>query len=116
MVRVSLSAAAMAAALAITGFGFAGSARADDASYTLSIKDHAFQPTTLEIPAGAKVKLLVKNLDATAEEFESYDLNREKIVAGNGEITVLLGPLEPGTYKFFGDFHQDSANGTIVVK
>ncbi|WP_309352602.1 cupredoxin domain-containing protein [Parvibaculum sp.] len=111
MMRVSLPAAILAASL-----GFSGFALADDAGYTLTIKDHQFTPTTLEIPADTKVKLTVKNLDPTAEEFESYDLNREKIVAGNGEITVSIGPLKPGTYKFFGDFHQDTANGTIVVK
>lgn len=115
MVRISLP-AAVVAALVAASFGIGGAVRADDASYTLSIKDHAFTPATLEIPADTKVKVIVRNLDATAEEFESYDLNREKIVAGNGEITVLIGPLKPGTYKFFGDFHQDSANGTIVVK
>jgi plastocyanin len=113
MVRVFLSVAVFLAAC----LGFAGFAQADDAaSYTLTLKDHAFTPTTLEIPAGKEVKVVVKNLDATAEEFESYDLNREKIVAGNGEITVSIGPLKAGTYKFFGDFHQDSANGTIVAK
>jgi len=92
-------------------------ANADGASdYMLSIKDHVFTPSSLEIPANQKIRLIVKNLDATAEEFESYDLNREKIVAGNSEITVLIGPLDPGIYKFFGDFHPDSAHGTIIVK
>jgi plastocyanin len=113
MMRLSLSAAVLVAA----SLSFSSLAIADDAaSYTLTLKDHAFTPTTLEIPANKEVKIVVKNLDATAEEFESYDLNREKIVAGNGEITVSIGPLKAGTYKFFGDFHQDSANGTIVVK
>ena len=26
------------------------------------------------------------------------------------------GPLEPGEYRFFGDFHQDTAKGVLVAK
>jgi len=107
------------AVVVITAIGvISGSlvARADDPTYTLSIKDHKYQPADLEIPANIKVKLVVKNLDPTPEEFESYDLDREKIVTGGNEITVFIGPLDPGTYKFFGDFHQDTAQGRIVAK
>jgi hypothetical protein len=31
-------------------------------------------------------------------------------------VTVLLGPLGPGEYKFFGDFHQDTAQGVLTAK
>ena len=82
----------------------------------IGIKDHRFQPERLEIPANTKVKLIVHNLDKTAEEFESQDFNREKIVPAGGEIPVFVGPLSPGEYKFFGDFHQDTAQGVIVVR
>ena len=85
-------------------------------SYILTITNHKFEPVSLEVPAEKKIKLIVKNLDPTPEEFESYDLNREKIVAGKGEITVYVGPLKPGNYKFFGEFHQDTAQGKIVAK
>ena len=84
--------------------------------YILSISDHKFEPAVLEIPAGKKVMLVVKNLDQTPEEFESYELNREKVVSGKSEITVNIGPLKPGNYKFFGEFHQDTAQGQIVAK
>ncbi len=89
-------------------------ARAED--YILTIKDHHFAPVEITIPAHQKIKLTVKNLDATVEEFESSDLNREKIVGGNSEIIVFIGPLEPGRYGYFGDFHRDLATGTIIVK
>jgi hypothetical protein len=29
---------------------------------------------------------------------------------------VFLGPLDPGEYKFFGDFHQDTAQGVLIAK
>ena len=85
-------------------------------TYTLVIKDHRFQPTEIEVPAGQKIALLVKNDDPTAEEFESVQLRREKVVAGGEQITVYIGPLKPGKYEFFGDFNPATARGHIVVK
>jgi len=89
---------------------------AADADFTLTIKDHMFQPAQIEVPAGKKIKLLVVNQDATPEEFESYPLNREKVIAGNSSATINIGPLEPGRYPFFGEFHESTAQGVIVVK
>jgi hypothetical protein len=68
------------------------------------------------VPAGQKIRLEVRNTDDTADEFESTDLNREKLVAPGSAITVFLGPLDAGSYKFFGDFHRDTAQGVIVAK
>jgi plastocyanin len=86
------------------------------ADYTITIKDHKFSPEVLEIPAGQKVKLIIDNQDATPEEFESYELNREKIINGNSKGVVFVGPLEPGTYPYFGEFNMDTTKGTIVAK
>lgn len=82
----------------------------------LIIQDHKFQPTEITVPAQRKVKLLVTNKDATPEEFESYELSREKIIPGGGQGVIFIGPLPPGRYPFFGEFHKDTANGVIVVK
>lgn len=84
--------------------------------FELVIENNRFQPAALEIPAGQKVKLLVKNRDPAPEEFESYDLNREKIVTGNGEIVIYIGPLEAGEYSFYGEFHQETAQGKLLAK
>jgi hypothetical protein len=89
---------------------------ADDKVYTLTIKDHRFEPAELAIPADTRVKLLVKNLDPSAEEFESYELNREKVIAGGKEVIIYIGPVKQGRYPFFGDFHQDSAKGAVIAK
>ena len=96
--------------------GFPLSALADELSYKITIKDHKFSPEVLRVPAKTKVEILVENLDPAAEEFESYDMNREKVVAANGKITLFIGPLKTGVYKYFGDFHPQSAEGRIVVK
>lgn len=85
-------------------------------TYTLTIKEHRFEPAELEVPAGQKIKLVVKNEDSTPEEFESRSLKREKVIPGKSQATVSIGPLDPGTYDFFGEFHEESAKGRIIAK
>src|SRR5207302_10099129 len=94
----------VAAALAQMLFAVAP-AVAQEAVFTLTIKNHRFEPTELEIPANKKVRLVVKNTDPTPEEFESTELHREKVIPGGQEGIVIIGPLTPGTYEFFGDFN-----------
>ena len=95
---------------------FSASAFAEVKQYTLTLRNHRFVPAQLTIPANTKVKLLVVNEDATPEEFESHELNREKIVTGKGKITVYVGPLKPGRYPFFGEFHMKTAQGVLIAK
>lgn len=82
----------------------------------IRIRDNRFHPDVVEIPAGQKARLLVINEGAEAEEFESFELNREKIIRPGGTATIFLPPLEPGEYGFFGEFHPETAQGKIVVK
>jgi len=89
---------------------------AADLEFTLVIRDHRFEPAELRIPAGKKIKLLVDNQDTTAEEFESHELNREKVVPGKSKLPVFIGPLAPGRYPFYGDFHQQTATGAIIAE
>jgi hypothetical protein len=84
--------------------------------YVIRIQDHKFEPDTLIVPAGKKIKLRVENVDPTPEDFESYDFNREKVVTGGGKIIVFIGPLKPGTYAYFGEFNPKTAKGVIVAK
>ena len=89
---------------------------APTAPIELRIKNNVFIPSELEVPANVKFELLVINEDPTPEEFESHELNREKIVVGNGRITVPIGPLKPGRYPFFGEFHMKTAQGALIAK
>ena len=106
---------AVAALLLVPLLSVGPPARADDLP-TLVFHNHRFEPARIEVPAHVKFRLMVKNTDDTADEFESTELNREKLVAPGQTITVFLGPLDPGEYKFFGDFHQDTAQGVLVAK
>jgi hypothetical protein len=98
--------------LALAGMAFADNLP----EYQLVLKDHVYQPSELKVPAGTKFKITVHNEDATPEEFESTDFNREKIVPANSSITVYVGPLNAGNYGFFGDFHQNTAKGRLIVE
>jgi plastocyanin len=86
--------------------------------FTLTIKDHAFEPKEIRIPAGKKIKLLVVNKDATPAEFESKPLSREKVIPGKSTGTVNLGLLKAGRYAFVEEYHENeaAAQGTIIVE
>ena len=79
------------------------------------IEGHKFSPEEVKVPAGRKIRLIVHNKDETVEEFESIDLKREKIIPGNSSTHIILAPLKPGEYTFFGEFHQDTAKGVIIA-
>jgi plastocyanin len=88
---------------------------ADDPSFSIVLKNNHFIPSEVQIPSGVKVKLVVKNENQTTSEFESNQFHREKVVGPGQEITVYVGPLDPGSYEFFDDFHP-STRGHLVVK
>jgi hypothetical protein len=89
---------------------------AADPEFTLVIRDHRFDPTELRVPAGKKIKLIIDNQDATAEEFESHPLNREKVIPARSKANVFVGPLAFGRYPFIGEFHEKTANGVIIAE
>lgn len=90
-------------------------ALADD-KIDLILKDHKFNPERIEAHQGVKIEIKVKNLDSSADEFDSRDLKREKVIPGGKEGTVLVGPLAPGEYHFQGEYHAKTAQGILVVK
>lgn len=97
--------------LLISGLVFAA-----DQEVTLVIQNHQMKPSTIEIPADTKIKLIMVNKDNSTEEFESYDLAREKIVPANSTTDLYIGPLKPGVYKFHGELNPKTAHGEIIVK
>ncbi|MGA0935270.1 MAG: cupredoxin domain-containing protein [Pseudohongiellaceae bacterium] len=83
---------------------------------TLEIRDHLFFPATLEITANTKVRIVITNNDPTPEEFESYEMNREKVIPGNSKTVIFIGPLPPGEYPFFGEFFPRTAQGKVIAR
>lgn len=84
--------------------------------YDLVIRHQQFTPSTLEVLADTKFKVRVTNQDSTPSEFESTDFSREKIVLPGSTVTVFIGPLRKGRYRFFDDFHQSTGNGVLIVE
>lgn len=93
-----------------------GAAQAADPEALLVIKNHRFEPAELKVPAGARVKLVVHNQDATPEEFESHSMNREKVIPGGAKATIYVGPLKPGRYEFYGEYNEATAKGAVIAE
>ncbi len=108
--RSIVAALALAAALPIT-------AAADELlTFQLTAKGGRFYPETIEAPAGKKFRIAIKNEGPGPEEFESLELRKETVLAPGVTRTLVFAPMKPGIYKFFGEFHLDTAKGQIVVK
>lgn len=104
------------ACIVIYGVAFSQTVYAKTPVIKIRIKNHLFYPSEVLVPANKKVKLLIINEDETPEEFESYELNREKIITGKGKGVVFIGPLSPGRYPFFGEFYPRTAQGVVVAE
>lgn len=91
-----------------------GIAEVGDAGVPLAVVDGGFVPSEVNGPATFRFRLDVTNRTATAIEFESFDLNRERVVQPGQTIAVYLSGLGPGRYEFFDDFHQDR-RGVLVI-
>jgi len=94
---------------------YSGEICAKDNDYVLEIKNHLFYPSELIVPANKKFKLLIINHDKTPEEFDSFDLNREKVVFPNSSAVIYVGPLKPGRFHFFGEYNPNTAIGSLIA-
>jgi plastocyanin len=111
--RLSIPGALMAI---FFGLWAQASAFAQEATIHVAIENHRFSPAEVHAPANTPITLVVKNLDPTPEEFESKMLRVEKIIAGGGSTTLHIRPLSAGRYRFFGDYHEDTAKGFLVIE
>jgi hypothetical protein len=93
----------------------ASQALAQETTYSLTVQNGKFEPSTLAVKAGVKFKLVVSNKGTKPAEFESSELNREKVVPAGASVPLYIGPLAPGAYPFFDDFDQKN-RGQIVAK
>jgi hypothetical protein len=110
MQRLAVALAAVIASTSLAAFA------AQEPELSLVLENHRFTPDRLEVPAGKKVKVMIENRDATAEEFDSGDLRVEKVIPGKSKGIVWLGPLKPGEYKFMGEYNEKTAQGVVVAK
>ena len=92
-----------------------GPSFAQQATVSISVKSHQFQPAEIHAPANTSLAISVKNLDAAPMEFESVSLRVEKVIAAGSTGVVNVRPLSPGRYEFYDDFHQET-RGFLVVR
>jgi plastocyanin len=104
------------AGLALVGVAVPTLAADTPPEVALTIENNRFSPDEVRVKAGAAFVLVIANKDATAEEFESKDLRIEKIVPGGKTVRLRMPALKAGTYKFFGDYHEKTAQGRIVAE
>ena len=109
--RINRKIVALASSIVLAGAAHA----ADLPTFKLEMNDGKLTPTRIEVPAGPRITIEVRNTGKGAAEFESVQLRKEKVLAPGADSFVVIAPLSPGEYKFFDDFHQQ-AQGVIVAK
>ena len=102
-------------ALVTVLFPAAGS-RGDDTVVELRFENRRFTPQTITVPSNQSIILRITNASKEAIEFESFKLNREKVVGPGETVVVRLPALRPGSYDFSDDFHQHVPAGSIITK
>jgi hypothetical protein len=110
----------LAALILVSATGPAGAGSStpvnDQGQIVVTLQNHVFAPAEIHVPAGQRTQILLKNLDATAEEFDSTSLKIEKVVAGKSEGVLRLRPLDPGSYPFVGEYNSDTAKGVVIAE
>jgi hypothetical protein len=93
----------------------AGTAKAEDLqTYAVTLKGHRFSPAELHVPSGKPFFVMVTNGDDTSDEFEMSAPPVEKVIAPGEQGRLRIRPLAPGRFRFFDDFHPDTAQGAFV--
>ena len=108
--------AVVALSLLVFAGSFGAANAADDATLTLSLKGHHFDPALPTVPADTRVKLTVTNLDTTPAEVESDDFKLEKVVPAGATVTVTFGPLKAGSYEIHDEYNEDVSKTKLTVK
>ena len=85
-------------------------------SFELILRDGHFTPALLEVPAGQRFKIVLKNLGEGPAEFKSTPLRVEKVLSPGVTSFVVIHPLRPGHYPFFDEFNPQLPEGGILAK
>ena len=97
--------------------GCVGGVSADELmTFSVLIKDSHILPARLEVPAGKKIKLTIRNEGPGPCEFENLDLRVEKVLAPGANSFVVMHSLKPGSYRFFDELHPSTSEMLLVAK
>ncbi len=103
------------------GLGWAQESMAQTASselltFPVTIKAGRILPARLEVPAGRKIKLTIKNEGPGPSEFENLSLRIEKVLSPGASSFVVIHPLKPGTYRFIDEFHPANSEMLLIAQ
>ena len=82
----------------------------------LVIEKNRFEPDVIKVKAGAPFVLVITNKDKGPEEFDMAQPRIEKVVPAGKTVKLRMPALKPGKYPFVGEYHSDTAKGTIVAE
>lgn len=103
-------------ALALLLGGVMQAAHAQTTEYVVTAKDGRLTPEQIEVPAGKRIKLVVKNEGRGPIEFENLDLRVEKVLAPGATSFVMTPPLRPGVHTFIDEFHPETGKMQLIAK
>jgi plastocyanin domain-containing protein len=100
------------------GLGWAADGHAQSAlpSHEVSIRDGVFRPSRIEVPAGQRIKIVLRNEGPGPLEFENADMNIEKILGAGGTSFVVLPKLKPGEYEFVDEFNMVTGVLRVIAR
>jgi hypothetical protein len=99
--------------LALLGFG-AGAQELP--TFAITAKDGRLEPAQLEVPAGKRIKLTLRNAGQAPVEFENLNLRVEKVLGPGASSFVVTPPLKPGVHEFIDEFHPDTGRMQLIAK
>jgi hypothetical protein len=86
---------------------------AQSANFEIIAQDGPLQPAQLQVPAGVKLRITLRNTGKTPVEFESLGLHLERLVQPDSAATVTVPGLSAGSYSIGDEFHPN--NGTVQI-
>ena len=106
----------LAAQLVAAGAGVAHAQSAELPTFEIVAKNGRLLPERLEVPAGRKIKLAIRNEGPGPIEFENLDLRVEKVLAPGASSFLVIHPLKPGSYRFIDEFHAATGAMQLIAK
>jgi hypothetical protein len=89
---------------------------AEDRVFVIEFADGAISPPVLEVPAGSRFKLELRNTGNEPVEFESVELRKEKVLGPGVTSFIVIRRLDAGEYRFFDDFHPGTPPARLVAR
>ncbi len=85
-------------------------------TFDVVARDGRLSPERLEVPAGQRIKLVIRNQGKSPIEFENLGMRVEKVLAPGATSFVVLPRLKPGEYEFIDEFHMDTGKMKVIAQ